>query len=333
MDASAQRAIDDVWVSAAGRLGIPVQRDDAFGYVHWDGRALHIATDGELDADDTVAQLVLHEICHALTQGPTHLRQGDWGLDNTTNDDEAKEHAALRLQAHLLGAYALRDLLFPTTAVKPFYLALPPAAGGGPLDGPSLLGPGDPSSPMARLAAQRAAARPWCTVLAGALDETARLAGRARHPTGAVLSPDDRLRCGDCAFRSDGGLCRKAPRRQFVAPGERACARHEPQPDCFTCAACCRGAYDTVIVAPGARVARTHPWLIERVDGLVRLRRATSQGTSAGAAEDNRCAALAGDTGGPWRCTVYDDRPATCRQFTRSGRHCLDARRKVGLSA
>jgi Fe-S-cluster containining protein len=31
-------------------------------------------------------------------------------------------------------------------------------------------------------------------------------------------------------------------------------------------------------------------------------------------------------------CRVYDDRPRACRDFEAGGRHCLVARRRVGLS-
>jgi Fe-S-cluster containining protein len=31
-------------------------------------------------------------------------------------------------------------------------------------------------------------------------------------------------------------------------------------------------------------------------------------------------------------CSIYEDRPQACRDFAAGGRHCLDARRRVGLS-
>jgi len=31
-------------------------------------------------------------------------------------------------------------------------------------------------------------------------------------------------------------------------------------------------------------------------------------------------------------CFIYDDRPRTCREFEAGGRHCLVARRRVGIS-
>ena len=51
--------------------------------------------------------------------------------------------------------------------------------------------------------------------------------------------------------------------------------------------------------------------------------------------EGSRCAALdvKGGEGRSYTCTIYDNRPRPCREFAAGGRHCLDARRRVGLSA
>jgi Fe-S-cluster containining protein len=54
----------------------------------------------------------------------------------------------------------------------------------------------------------------------------------------------------------------------------------------------------------------------------------------------DRCSALAGGTQDPaaperitrYHCTIYDDRPRTCRDFTLGSTHCLTARRRVGLT-
>jgi Fe-S-cluster containining protein len=52
--------------------------------------------------------------------------------------------------------------------------------------------------------------------------------------------------------------------------------------------------------------------------------------------EGERCAALAVSTEAPgtrrYACTIYENRPRPCREFAANGRHCLDARRRVGLS-
>jgi Fe-S-cluster containining protein len=104
-----------------------------------------------------------------------------------------------------------------------------------------------------------------------------------------------------------------------------ACARWEAAQDlsCRTCGACCREAYHSVEVAPTEAVNRRHPALVERRETYRRLRR-----------QGERCAALAG-TGtpaAPFECTIYPDRPRACREFERGGTHCLEARRRVGLS-
>jgi len=51
--------------------------------------------------------------------------------------------------------------------------------------------------------------------------------------------------------------------------------------------------------------------------------------------EGSRCAALQmGAINAPsYTCAIYEHRPRPCREFAAGGRHCLDARRRVGLSA
>ena len=69
--------------------------------------------------------MILHELCHALVQGPSNLRSPDWGLDNMSSHDEVREQACLTLQAELTRGYGLRQLLAPTTDFREFYDALP----------------------------------------------------------------------------------------------------------------------------------------------------------------------------------------------------------------
>lgn len=310
MAAEISTRYDAPWVEACARLGVGLARGGP-DFVHYDGRTLHIADDEHLDDDDTVAQIVLHELCHAVVQGPARFREIDWGLDNTTNDDDDVELAAVRLQAHLLGAWGLRGVLYPTTVWKPFYLSL----------GPDALAGDDASARFARESAERAARPPYGDVLAAALDETARLADVPRGArTGLARDPHGRV-CGDCAFRSPGGRCRKAARRVAVAVDAPACARFERDLDCLSCGACCRAAYDVVLVGRRERVVELHPERLVVRDGQHELAR-----------EGARCASLEGPDGGPFACAIYDDRPRTCRDFERGGRHCLTARRRVGLS-
>lgn len=273
----------------------------------------------------------MHELCHALVQGPTLRRTPDWGLDNTSNRDAVREAAAVRLQAHLLGAYGLREVLFPTTVVRDFFEALPNDA---------LLPAEDESARLAKVAAVEAARPPFRAVLLGALEKTARAINVARHPkTGFALSPNGAFAgspqsavairtghtCGECVWRSPGGLCRQSLGRVRVAEPEPACARFEGALDCRDCGACCTSGFDAVPVARGEKIARRHPSLIVESSGFRMLARAQD-------ADDGRCVALAGPTGGPFSCMLYGDRPRACRELELGGRHCLTARRRVGLT-
>ena len=99
-----------------------------------------------------------------------------------------------------------------------------------------------------------------------------------------------------------------------------ACPAHTRDADlkCLECGACCREAYHTVEVGPRAPFVRLHPELLHRTDGRLQVLRA-----------GNRCACLGPD----YRCSAYTDRPRTCRNFERGGANCVDARRRVGLTA
>src|SRR3954468_16094058 len=88
-------AIDFIWTGAAAALGFRVIRTAA-AYASTDGEGtILIGTPETLDDDDSVAQLVLHELCHALVQGEENLRRADWGLDNTSDADLPRENACL----------------------------------------------------------------------------------------------------------------------------------------------------------------------------------------------------------------------------------------------
>jgi hypothetical protein len=305
------RAIDALFVEAAGRLGVPVVRGgDA--YVHWDGRLLHVADDEHLDADDSLAQLVLHELCHALVQGEPAFRLPDWGLDNTRDVDAVREEAAVRVQAHLLGAFGLRGLLHPTTEVRAFYDALG-ADALAPMDAPSVI-----LARQALLEGTRGPSAAFAPVVGEALFRTVVVLGLGLHRSGFPLSASGR--CGDCAWRSPGGLCRAALARIRVREEEPACVRHEAQLDCRVCAACCGPAFDSVDVPLRSPLARRHPeWI------TVRGARASLD------RPQGRCPALSGDAGA-FACAEYALRPRSCRDFEVGGRHCLQARRRVGLS-
>ena len=103
----------EVWLAAARALGLTVERR-ADAYAATDGHgALIIGTDATLDADDSVAQMIFHELCHALVQGDGAFARPDWGLDNQTTQHAWREHATLRLQRTLAARHGLTRMFAP----------------------------------------------------------------------------------------------------------------------------------------------------------------------------------------------------------------------------
>lgn len=163
--------LEHLWLAAAAHIGLRVQRSGEV-YAATDGAgALHIGDRADLDPDDCLAQMIFHELCHALVQGPGSFQQPDWGLDNETDRDVPAEHACLRTQAALARPHGLGTLLAPTTEFRAFYDQLT----ADPLAGPA----GDPSVALARAALARADQPPWAPHLRRALEDTAAIAARA----------------------------------------------------------------------------------------------------------------------------------------------------------
>ena len=111
-------AIDAIWRACRGarRLQDVARTSDAYATSDGAG-AIAIGADDTLDDDDAFAQLVFHELCHAITEGEAALRQPDWGLDNVP-EHTVREHACLRVQAYLAGRFGLRALMAPTTPYR-----------------------------------------------------------------------------------------------------------------------------------------------------------------------------------------------------------------------
>ena len=345
----AARAIETIWREAAERIGFAVART-AEAYATSDGRGLiAIGADDLLDQDDAFAQLLFHELCHAITEGERAVASPDWGLDNIPAH-RVREHACLRFGAHLAGRFGLRALMAPTTEYRPYYdaLASDPLA-------PDPSAP-DPAVAIAVAARDRFEASSWRAPIEDALARTAALApprapiedalaGTAalappRHPLGFPLGPAGET-CGSCAWIYQGGRGTPVERcRQSASPtgdggrvsrGLPACARWERPVDCRTCGACCREAYHSVTISVRDPVVWKEPDLIVRQGHRFEIRR-----------EGLRCAALAIDPqvpqigSGPgcgYSCSIYENRPKPCRDFAAGGRHCIEARRRVGLSA
>lgn len=349
-----------VWVACAERVGFRVLRTSN-AYASSDGRgAILIGVDGMLDPDDSLAQMIFHELCHALVEGEEGERREDWGLGYRIGGDPWREHACLRLQAYLAGSVGLRGFFAPTTDFRlSFWDSLPddPFAAS-PAEG----GRRERSCVAARLAAWRASRPRWAplwqalaasAVIAaatprfvgaeaesavggekgggGALPSlwTEVAAPPGRHPAGhaVVAGYFSGHGCSDCAWGfvdRQGRHCRHVPDFR-IAEDAPACDRWEPaaELDCLACGACCREAYHAVEISGREPVNKRHPGLVVSEGSRRKLRR-----------EGNRCAALAGGRGPleAYACSIYEDRPRTCRDFTLGSENCLDARRRVGLS-
>lgn len=319
-------AIDEIWRRAAARVGFQIGRTDA-AYATSDGKGcIAIGATPTLDGDDALAQLVFHELCHAITEGEASLSKPDWGLDNVP-EHTVREHACLRLQASLADRFGLRDEMAPTTPYRAYYLAL----SSDPLRDAHEGGDGQAAS-LSAAACGRFDASSWRLSIEAALAETAAaIAPSGVHPLGFSLGPAAET-CGTCAWVYEGGRGGAVTRCRQSAPangdGARtarlhpACAHWEPVVDCRTCGACCREAYHSVTVSMRDPVVWQEPHLIVRQGARFEIRR-----------EGSRCAALAVEAGGQYGCTIYENRPRPCREFAAGGRHCIDARRRVGLTA
>jgi Fe-S-cluster containining protein len=91
--------------------------------------------------------------------------------------------------------------------------------------------------------------------------------------------------------------------------------------DCRACGACCREAFEQVSISPQEAVIEQHPTLVRFRNGAFELAR-----------RQDRCAALVDATEG-YSCTIYADRPRSCRAFEAGSERCRAARRRVGLHA
>jgi hypothetical protein len=348
-----QDPLDVIWEGALRSLGAELRRSREV-YAAWDGLGtLTLADRLDFDADDSLAQLIFHELCHWLVSGEQGGKLPDWGLDNTSERDLVYEHACHRLQAALSQPYGLRDFFAVTTEWRPYWDALP----ADPLADTS-----DPALPLARAALQRAASEPFHEVLHDALRRTALIADivraatlptslwgvtRARHASGYLLTQDFAKRCGTCAWGAHvrGKLrCRQTKPgngfKSLASSGESpldglvvnadglGCERWEPkleEQDCGGCGACCHRGFDVVDVSLREPFAQRHPELIV-------IQQPSGRGVVPRPA--GNCVALrgTGNAEAPFRCAYYEERPKSCRDFPVGEDACLIARKRAGIS-
>ena len=338
--------VDLIWIRAAEDLGLTIRRSsDAFA--SYDGKGtLTIAQPCDFDADDCLAQMIFHELCHWLVAGRNAIQLSDWGLSNIDDSDLVYEYAAHRLQAALSAPFGLRNFMAVTTDWRPYWDALPED----PLkDGD------DPAIGIAQEGAHLARLEPFKSVLQRSLSATAAIADavrsvsqpselwsltRARHRLGSLMAEDEDLKCGSCAWAiaKESSQSSKAeltclqhketsPRASAVDSSEKACERWERRftiEDCGECGACCRQGFNLLTVAPTDPFLKLYPDLVQLRD----------DGEHCVGRPDGVCVALSGDgsQSNPYRCRHYADRPENCADFEVGGEACLQARRRVGLS-
>ncbi|HCH64141.1 MAG: hypothetical protein CL927_11180 [Deltaproteobacteria bacterium] len=191
--------VDEIWLQTAHRLGMRVARSDEV-FASWDGSGvLTLSRPRGFDPDDCLAQMILHELAHALVQGPHDWSATDWGLHNADDRDLAAEYAAQRVQAALAAPHGLRRFMGVTTQWRAYYDALPED----PLEGPA----SDPAVRLARAGFMRSRRPPWRETIDAALGATAAVA-RVLQP---FARPDSlwAVACGEVEPRLSGTAAEK----------------------------------------------------------------------------------------------------------------------------
>jgi hypothetical protein len=162
--------LDAIWLTVADRIGFRVERS-AEVYASTDGKGvMTIGDPSTLDADDCLAQMILHELCHSLIEGEDRLGVPDFGLDNENERDVTREHACLRLQAWLTAPHGLHKALAPTTEFRSYYDGLP--------EDP-FADDADPATAAAKEGAVRSEKPPWAPHLQRGLLATVKVLSAA----------------------------------------------------------------------------------------------------------------------------------------------------------
>lgn len=179
-----------VWLSAARQLGLVVRRDESIFSMTDGAGLLALGPRADLDPDDTLAQMVFHELCHWITNGLDSYAARDWGFP-LDDPDDLREYACQRMQAALADDFGLRRFFGPTGMFREYYDQIP-ADPFAPLD----------DSPReawicadGRRAYDDALGEPWGDVLRAALGATQQFHRLVRPFLGdyQTEAPDDLL--------------------------------------------------------------------------------------------------------------------------------------------
>lgn len=148
--------VELIWIATARRLGLHIRRNPAI-FSATDGTGLmEFGPREHLDADDCLAQMIFHELCHWITNGEETFHQRDWGFALDAELDW-REHSGLRLQAALADRYGLREILAPTSQFRRYYDLIP----ADPFEALPDWHCEELVVPLAREAYERALGEPW----------------------------------------------------------------------------------------------------------------------------------------------------------------------------
>lgn len=158
-----------VWLATCRRLGLTIRRNPAVFSMTDGSGLLELGPRDALDADDTAAQQIFHEICHWITNGEEAFHHRDWGLPLTDEYDE-RELACLRVQASITGRYGVRQMFGPTGVFRQYYDRIPDDALA-PFDGPHEAA----VCALARAGIERSGGAPWAGPLHDAFTATVQM--------------------------------------------------------------------------------------------------------------------------------------------------------------
>jgi len=116
--------VEVIWLATSRRLALTIRRNpDIFSMTDGTG-LMSFSTRPELDEDDCLAQMTLHELCHWVTNGIDTYHQRDWGFPLWEKID-VREHGCVRMQCWLASRFGMREMFGPTGCFRQYYDALP----------------------------------------------------------------------------------------------------------------------------------------------------------------------------------------------------------------
>jgi hypothetical protein len=111
--------VEVVWIATAVRLGLVVRRSPGV-FATTDGQGTLIIGNDDLDPDDCLAQMMFHELCHWMVNGPDTVHELDWGFP-LGDPPDPREHACVRLEAVLAEPFGLRAFFAPTGKFREYF--------------------------------------------------------------------------------------------------------------------------------------------------------------------------------------------------------------------